>query len=369
MAIPIAQLHDLFLWHTTSLVVARLPHFTLAFKFDGALVASSGVGQMTVSNGTWRAIDTYVGFDAGSQGTFVLAGGSVLCSSFLSLAQNPGSTGTFWMTGGQLVITNNETAVGNRGVGQMTVSNGTWHARDVIVGYLSGAQGTLTVAGGTNSIASTLIVGDLACTATGIVNVTSGNLFVTNAAGTATLEVRSGSFNLSGGHVEVDTIILTNSCASFSRTGGTLLYNTAVLVTNNFLADADGDGINNAWEQAAGLDPLDPADAPLDYDGDGKTNLEEFTTDTDPHDPTNYLHISSIVVTNNNQDVLITWPVGRFFGIGLAYRVQGGSSVDSVTNDLSPFIFSGTATATNYLHVGGATNVPARFYRVRGLID
>ncbi len=37
MAIPIAQLHDLFLWHTTSLVVARLPHFTLAFKFDGAL--------------------------------------------------------------------------------------------------------------------------------------------------------------------------------------------------------------------------------------------------------------------------------------------------------------------------------------------
>jgi len=93
-------------------------------------------------------------------------------------------------------------------------------------------------------------------------------------------------------------------------------------------------------------------------------------TDTDPNDPADYLHISSIVVTNNDQDVLITWPVGSFFGIGIAYRVLTDTNLDSgVTNNLSPFIFGGSASSTNYLDVGGATNFPARFYRVKGLID
>jgi hypothetical protein len=38
LAIPIAQLHNMFLWHRPSLVAATLAHRTLTFKFDGALV-------------------------------------------------------------------------------------------------------------------------------------------------------------------------------------------------------------------------------------------------------------------------------------------------------------------------------------------
>jgi pectate lyase len=41
-------------------------------------------------------------------------------------------------------------------------------------------------------------------------------------------------------------------------------------------ADADRDGIADAWETAHGLDPDNPADGAEDRDGDGWTNLEEF---------------------------------------------------------------------------------------------
>lgn len=41
-------------------------------------------------------------------------------------------------------------------------------------------------------------------------------------------------------------------------------------------ADGDGDGMPDAWEKQAGLDPGDPSDGPLDPDGDGYTNLEDY---------------------------------------------------------------------------------------------
>lgn len=50
------------------------------------------------------------------------------------------------------------------------------------------------------------------------------------------------------------------------------------------LPDDDVDGMPNDWETEHGLDPNDPADAPLDGDGDGLTNLEEFIAGSDPND-------------------------------------------------------------------------------------
>jgi hypothetical protein len=48
-------------------------------------------------------------------------------------------------------------------------------------------------------------------------------------------------------------------------------------------ADADRDGMTDAWELANGLDPTDPADAAADPDNDGYTNLEESLYRTDPN--------------------------------------------------------------------------------------
>jgi hypothetical protein len=41
-------------------------------------------------------------------------------------------------------------------------------------------------------------------------------------------------------------------------------------------ADADHDGMPDAFERLYGFDPADPDDAALDRDGDGYTNLEDF---------------------------------------------------------------------------------------------
>ncbi|MCZ7599518.1 MAG: hypothetical protein M5U09_19775 [Gammaproteobacteria bacterium] len=46
--------------------------------------------------------------------------------------------------------------------------------------------------------------------------------------------------------------------------------------------DDDNDGMSDIYEQANGLDPLDPSDATGDLDLDGYTNLEEHDAGTDP---------------------------------------------------------------------------------------
>ena len=48
-------------------------------------------------------------------------------------------------------------------------------------------------------------------------------------------------------------------------------------------ADTDGDGLDDGWELANGLDPNDPNDATADPDGDGLTNLDEFDLGQDPN--------------------------------------------------------------------------------------
>lgn len=48
-----------------------------------------------------------------------------------------------------------------------------------------------------------------------------------------------------------------------------------------FVADTDGDGMPDRYEQENGLDPEDPADGAADLDGDGRSNRDEFLTGSD----------------------------------------------------------------------------------------
>ncbi|MDB6173848.1 MAG: Spore coat protein CotH [Chthoniobacteraceae bacterium] len=48
------------------------------------------------------------------------------------------------------------------------------------------------------------------------------------------------------------------------------------------IADSDGDGIPDAWENASGLNPLFAGDAAQDVDGDGQSNVAEYLAATDP---------------------------------------------------------------------------------------
>ena len=257
---------------------------------------------------------------------------------------------------------NNYTIIGNSGVGQMTISNGTMTAASVIVGNSSN-PGSLTVAGGTMTVLSDMTLGDCGGGMMGFVTITGGNLFITNAAHNATLDVRSGSFIMTGGTVVVDRLVMTNACGLFQRNGGTTSIGTLVLDPN---LDADGDGIPNGWEQSHGLDPLNAADAGADNDGDGLSNLREYQLGTDPSDASSPFRITAIAREGNNMRV--TWTtVG---GTTNVVQVSPGAAGGNYTNNFSDLsaqlsILGSTVTSTNYLDPNGATNVPARYYRVR----
>lgn len=180
-----------------------------------SLIGNSGVGQMTVSNGTVLSGFVAVGELAGSRGTLTIAGGTNTLSSLLVVGDAANATGAVWVTGGQLTVSNNDTRVGFSGVGRMTVSNGMWLARDVYVGFLSGSQGTLTVAGGTNTLSSSLTVGSF-IGSTGTVWVTGGQLTVMNGA------ILIGDSGVGQMTVSNGTVLATSVFVGLNSSQGTL---------------------------------------------------------------------------------------------------------------------------------------------------
>jgi hypothetical protein len=332
-------------WVTGGRFVATASPFTVN-------VGNSGVGQMTVSNGTALCRFVNVGNNAGSSGTLTVAGGTNQISSTLFVSTFAGATGAVWVTGGRL--TSSIIFAGRAGVGQMAVSNGTTVCTTLTVGGLAGGSGTLTVAGGTNSINNGLTLGTFDCTATGIVNVVGGELDVTNALGTAVLEVRSGTFTLNSGTVMVDKFVMTNACGHFTRTGGTLIYGSAVLDPN---LSAGGSGIPNGWALQYGLDPFDPNLANEDPDGDGCNNLCEYLAGGNP--------VADIkAITKEGINIRVRWQAAatktnalqRSPGVNGSYS-NNFADIFTVTNNIG--------SVTNYLDNGAATNKPALYYRIR----
>jgi hypothetical protein len=58
-------------------------------------------------------------------------------------------------------------------------------------------------------------------------------------------------------------------------------------------ADADHDGMADAWEKEHGLDAADAADGAADADSDGYTNLEEYLNGTNPKEAIDYKDLRS----------------------------------------------------------------------------
>ena len=126
-------------------------------------------------------------------------------------------------------------------------------------------------------------------------------------------------------------------------------------------ADADGDGMGDAWETAHGLDPALAADAGADLDGDGQSNRDEWLAGTLPSDGNSRFEIVAQEIAG--LDVRITWRSVP----GKRYRVHARADLtaeawSNVTS--TPVVATGTTASFN--HVGGR-NVGARFYRVEVL--
>jgi uncharacterized repeat protein (TIGR01451 family) len=137
------------------------------------------------------------------------------------------------------------------------------------------------------------------------------------------------------------------------------------------LADSDGDGMHDSWEQENGLDANDPDDASLDTDTDGFDNLSEYLGGSDPNDsssapPSADLSITktapanpvagtnltySISITNlgtipaNDIEVSDTLPAEvsfvSFFAAGTWICVENSGTVTCNRNSLSPGLTTG----------------------------
>jgi hypothetical protein len=235
-------------------------------------IGGNGAGQATVSNGQLAASYLIVGDAAGSSGMLTIAGGAVDLSGAMAVAQGQSATGSVFITGGQLTVTNQGVSVtgietgrlsltiGGFGVGQMTLSNGSLLAQSVIVGNCENSQGTLTIAGGTASVASTLTAGVsspltnayggngvfrelniVLSNATGVIEVTGGSLTITNGSGTGLLTIGqqgSGLFVQSGGTVQADRLAIASASISipaFNSTNINVFGGTGQAVLSNGL--------------------------------------------------------------------------------------------------------------------------------------
>jgi hypothetical protein len=103
-----------------------------------------------------------------------------------------------------------------------------------------------------------------------------------------------------------------------------------------------------------------------DPDGDGLSNLQELLAGTDPTNSASAFRILSL--SPEGDDLRIIWATagGRTNEVqATAGDADGGYPTNFI--DISGLIIilgNGDAT-TNCLDIGGATNAPARFYRVR----
>jgi hypothetical protein len=320
--------------------------------------ASAGNADLLLSNATLQVDQQLFVGGRNSRSTATLRDATVEIGGVFRVGNEFASTGEVWMVGGQL-RTPSLLIGGEAATGRLSVSNGIVRTSGIDIGFEENAEATLTVAGGTVSADFGVTIGHCSLsTSNCVLAVTGGSLFVTNATGDAELVLERGTLLLSAGTIVADRIVMNSACVNFVRTGGTLIYGTAVL---NPADDTDGDGLSNGYEQANGLDPLDPTDAAADTDGDGFTNLQEYLAGTDPLDSASALRITAI--TREADDIRVTWmtAAGKTNALERTAGVAG-----SFTNNFTVLTnIVTTGTSTNVLDVGAATNVPAFYYRVR----
>jgi T5SS/PEP-CTERM-associated repeat protein len=160
-------------------------------------VGYAGTGTVAVVNGGQvEPATAYLGFQAGTQGTVTVTG--------TGSAYSPGSM-----------------AVGESGMGNVSVTAGGKVSGNITVGDLTGSHGMITVTGTGSTLDGYLVVGN---SGTGSLSVSagataSGGIVVGNQAGsqgTVTIAGTASTFAAAGG----DVIIGNGGIGSFSMTGG-----------------------------------------------------------------------------------------------------------------------------------------------------
>jgi hypothetical protein len=383
---------------------------------NSVLVGPLGVGRMMITGGNVTlGVVKLGGTNIGASGELNLTGGHLTILSNISANAIVNGGGDMDGSGGTIIIGEDHDA-------SMVVNAGTTtNVGRIFVGYSPGSTGTFAQNGGMVIVTNIVTVGDCVSNSIGLMTVSGGVLYVTNAAHTATLDVRQGSLLLAGGTLVVDRLLVTNNCGGvFNRSGGTLIFRelvqagsgttvvtnlivgedpttpagvltlgsgSSIYVTNTshdavaevrngtlllgpgsmlvvdtlVITNESGHFIKNGGTLVAGKIILAPY---FDADIDGQSNTNEIRAGTDPLDPNSSFRAIGATAINGN-DVRVEWTaVG-----GHSYVVQwtpGGLNGQNSFLDLSPVITWGGvgSGATNWVHVGGATN-GSGVYRAR----
>ena len=90
---------------------------------------------------------------------------------------------------------------------------------------------------------------------------------------------------------------------SATNAGGT----GTLALTIGVLADSDGDGMPDSWEETNGMNLLFPGDAILDADGDSLTNLGEFLAGTDPLNPASSFRVQPFSRSPSPGQLQLSW--------------------------------------------------------------
>jgi hypothetical protein len=231
---------------------------------------------------------------------------SVLSINNLVLSAPSGLVNTLLLTGGFTNTLQIASSFSILSGGSLTVGGGSITVNGGLV-----VDGGALLTNGTVSIYSNMVVGDCVAGITGTVSIAGGSLYVTNRTQTGVLDVRDGTFLLSSGVLQADTLVLTNPCVQFIHTGGTLLAANVVVNPNLF-------------------------------------------------------RILSIAQQTNG--MLVTWMMGP--GATNTLQVTNGDANGNYnTNDFTDiFVVTNNPTlgmVTNYLDLGATTNGSARYYRAR----
>ena len=210
---------------------------------DGAAFVTGG--QLNVLP---RTTNDWVQVGNRGNGLFSVAGGTVFLQAELHVGDDLTGSGTVTLTGGQLIATNEITAIGRYGPGQMTISNSLAWLANVSVGRHDGSTGTLLIQDGAQVFTVDGFSIGRFSNSVGHVSITGGLLSLTNDTIWVGRE-GGGDLTVSGGAVQASSLAVAMSTVTpdpntalpvtNQPSGQFTLAGGSVLLTSNFVVGTD----------------------------------------------------------------------------------------------------------------------------------
>ena len=342
--------------------------WVLRSKVDGQTPAAPGITSFSPSSSAVGASVTITGarLDTVTNVTFnnITASYTITATNQITATVPPGTTsGSIVAKGlGGIGTSSASFTVTTAGNPDLTLTKA--HAGDFTQGDTGDAYSIIVTNAGTATSSGTVTVIDVLPT----------GLIATDISGT-------------GWSTDLNTLTCTRSDALAAGASYppiivtvSVAADAAASLTNTATVSGGGDvnAANNTASDPTTVIPLTPlqswqiryfesttnpaAALDADPDGDGMNNQQEFLAGTDPTDSASVFRI--INISTEGDDLRITWMTGS--GKTNALQSASGDDVYSTNSFTDIFIVTNTIdSTTNYLDVGGATNAPARYYRVR----